>query len=88
MFNGTWSASRTLEQDQYLGMVNTKLYEMVSTLSFTEAATRDAQHLLQSEQARAKKTLGELTAADDAATAAIASDEAQLSHVKGDLRVP
>jgi len=87
MFNGTWSVSRMLEQDQYLGMANNKLDAMVSTLSAAEAGTREAQRVLQSEQSQAKKTLDDLTAAHDAATTAIATDEAQLSHVKGDLRV-
>ena len=87
MFNGTWSVSRMLEQDHYLGMANNKLDAMVSTLSAAEAGTREAQRVLQSEQSQAKKTLNDLTAAHDAATTAIAADEAQLSHVKGDLRV-
>ena len=60
---------------------------MVSTLSAAETGTRDAQRVLQREQSQAKKTLDDLTAAHDAATTAIGSDEAQLSHVKGDLRV-
>jgi murein DD-endopeptidase MepM/ murein hydrolase activator NlpD len=87
MFNGTWSVSRMLEQDQYLGTANAKLDAMVSTLSAAETGTRDAERVLRREQTQAKKTLDELTAAHDAATTAIGSDEAQLSHVKGDLRV-
>jgi murein DD-endopeptidase MepM/ murein hydrolase activator NlpD len=87
MFNGTWSVSRMLEQDQYLVTANSRLDEMVATLSSAESGTRDAQRVLQSEEAQAKKTLDELTAAHDAATTAIASDEAHLGHVKGDLRV-
>jgi murein DD-endopeptidase MepM/ murein hydrolase activator NlpD len=86
MFSGKFSVSRLLEQDTYVGTVNNKLNGVVSTLRAAESDTQAAQSVLHSEQTQAKKGLDELTAAHDAATQAIASEEAQLSHVKGNLR--
>jgi murein DD-endopeptidase MepM/ murein hydrolase activator NlpD len=86
MFSGKWNVSRLLEQDTYTGSVNNKLNGVVSTLRAAESDTQAAQDQLRSEQSQAKKGLDELTAAHDAATQAIASEEAQLSHVKGNLR--
>ena len=86
MFSGSWNVSRMLEQNKYLGTVNTKLDSELTALHLDQVRTRDAQSGLLSEQAQAKKALDQLTAAHDAATAAIAADEAKLSQFKGDLR--
>ena len=86
MFSGRWSASRMLEQNQYLGAANNTLEEKLTTLHLDQVHTQDAERALRSEQSQANKTLDQLTAAHDAATAAIADDNAKLSHVKGDLR--
>ena len=86
MFSGRWSASRMLEQNQYLGAANNTLEDKLTALHLDQVRTRDAQRGLRSEQTQAKKTLDQLTTAHDAATAAIAADDAELSHVKGDLR--
>lgn len=86
MFSGTWSASRMLEQNQYLAEVNTKLDGEITALHLDRVRTQDAQSGLQAEQAQAKKSLDQLKAAHDAATSAIAADQAKLSHVQGNLR--
>ena len=57
-----------------------------TTLHLDQHRTEDAESGLRSEQAQAKTTLRELATAGDAATAAIASDEARLTHASGDLR--
>jgi murein DD-endopeptidase MepM/ murein hydrolase activator NlpD len=87
MFSGKWSVGKMLERNTYLARVNTKLDNLVSTLRDDERITRDAQAVLQSEEEQAKQTLAELAAAHDAATQAIADDEAQLSSVQGNVRV-
>jgi murein DD-endopeptidase MepM/ murein hydrolase activator NlpD len=86
MLSGTWSASAALEQNEYLGVVNAKMDGTLSALKVDQADTRDAQGSLRSEQGQATKTLHQLAAAHDAATAAIASDEASLARVRGNLR--
>jgi murein DD-endopeptidase MepM/ murein hydrolase activator NlpD len=86
MFSGSWNATRMLEQSKYLGVANTKLDNQVNTLHVDEVATQEAQSGLQSEQAQATKTLQQLASAQNAATAAIASEQTQLSHVRGNLR--
>jgi murein DD-endopeptidase MepM/ murein hydrolase activator NlpD len=87
MFSGKWSVGKMLERNTYLARVNTKLDNLISTLRDDERITRDAQAVLQSEEEQAKQTLAELAAAHDAATQAIADDEAQLSSVQGNVRV-
>lgn len=86
MLSGTSSIAALLEQNQYVGAVNTKLANALDTLHGDQARTQDAQRAVQSEQAQATKTLAQLTAAHDAATAAITADEARLTHVSGNLR--
>src|SRR5947209_2070083 len=75
-----------LEQNHYVGAVNTKLNDALTSLQMDQARTRDAQSGLRSEQAQAQETLRQLSAAHDAATAAIADDEAKLTSIRGDLR--
>jgi murein DD-endopeptidase MepM/ murein hydrolase activator NlpD len=87
MFSGKWSVGKMLERNTYLARVNTKLDNLISTLRDDERITRDAQAVLQSEEEQAKQTLAELAAAHDAATQAIADDEARLSSVQGNVRV-
>jgi len=87
MLSGTSSIAALLEQNQYVGAVNTKLGAALDALHADQARTQDAQHLVQSEQQQATKTLAQLTAAHNAATAAITADESRLVHVRGDLRV-
>jgi len=86
MFGGTSSLAALSEQNQYLGAVNAKWDDALTTLHLDQHRTQDAQNGLRSEQAQAKTTLRELATARDAATAAIASDEARLTHASGDLR--
>ena len=86
MFSGTSSVASMLEQNQYLGAVNAKFDDALTALRRDQGRTQDAQHGLQLEQGRANETLRQLTTAHDAATAAIAADEAKLSHISGDLR--
>jgi hypothetical protein len=86
MFSGTSSVTTMLEQNQYLGAVNDKFDNALTALRVDQGRTQDAQHGLQAEQGQAKATLRQLTAAHDAATAAITADEAKLSHISGDLR--
>jgi murein DD-endopeptidase MepM/ murein hydrolase activator NlpD len=86
MFSGTWSASAALARNEYLGIVNAKMDGVLNALKADQAVTRDAQGSLRSEQNQATKTLHQLASARDAATAAIASDEASLARVRGNLR--
>ena len=86
MFSGTWSATKMLEQGKYLGVANNTLDSQVNTLRVDEVATQDAQRGLKSEQAQATKTLRDLAGAKDAASAAIASEQNQLTHVRGNLQ--
>jgi murein DD-endopeptidase MepM/ murein hydrolase activator NlpD len=86
MFSGTSNITSMLEQNQYLGAINTKWNQALTTLRLDQARTEDTQKGLRADQAQAKKTLGQLASARDAATAAIASDEAKLTRVNGDLR--
>lgn len=86
MFSGTSNITTMLEQNQYLGAVGNKWDAALTTLRLDQARTKDAQSGLQDHQALAKKTLSRLASARDAATAAIASDEAKLTHVQGNLR--
>ena len=86
MLGGTSDITKLLEQNQYLGAVNGKQYDALSALQLDQARTQEAQGALRSEQTQANNSLRELASAHDAATAAIASDEAKLTHVKGDLR--
>jgi murein DD-endopeptidase MepM/ murein hydrolase activator NlpD len=86
MFSGTSSVTTMLEQNQYLGAVNDKFDNALTALHLDQGRTQDAQHGLEAEQGQARETLRQLTKAHDAATAAIAADEAKLSHISGDLR--
>lgn len=86
LFDGMSNITNALERTQYIGAVSDKFAASLTALQLDEARTRDAQAGLQSEQAQASKTLSELTSAHDAATAAIAADEAKLMRVNGDLR--
>jgi len=86
MFSGTSNVTTMLEQNQYLGAVNNKLGDAITRLELAQGRTKDDQTALLAKQAQAKSTLAQLATARDAATAAIASDEAKLLGVKGDLR--
>jgi len=86
IFSGKWNAATVLEQNEYLGSVNNKLDDVVTAQQLDQARTSDAQRGLRSEQNQVTKTLHDLSSAHDAANAAIASDEAQLTSVRGNLR--
>jgi murein DD-endopeptidase MepM/ murein hydrolase activator NlpD len=86
LFSDTASINTTLEQENYLGAVNGKLNDALTTLRLDQETTQAARSALRSEQARAEETLRQLATAHDAANAAIASDEAMLSRVSGNLR--
>ncbi len=85
MLGGTSNIATLLEQNQYLGAVGDKQSAALTALRLARARTQDDQRGLSSEQAQAKRTVAELTAAHDAATAAINADEAKLTSVKGNL---
>jgi murein DD-endopeptidase MepM/ murein hydrolase activator NlpD len=86
MFDGTQSVSRAFEQSHYLATVNASLDGTVALLSADESDTRNAEHALESDQEHAKQMVADLAAAHDAATRAIAADQAQLTRVKGNIR--
>ncbi len=86
LLSGTASITATLSQNQYLGAVNSRLGDALNALRVAQDRTEAARSNMRSKQARATKSLRDLTKAHDAATSAIASDEATLSHVSGDLR--
>jgi murein DD-endopeptidase MepM/ murein hydrolase activator NlpD len=86
MFSSASDINTTLAQNHYLGAVASKWDDALTTLHLDQARTRDAEGGLRSDQAQATKTLRDLTSARDAATAAIAADEAKLTSVNGNLR--
>ena len=86
VFSGTESVSRTFEQSHYLATVNASLDGAVAQLRADESDTRNAEHALESEEKQAKQTVADLAAAHDAATRAIAADQAQLTRVNGNIR--
>jgi murein DD-endopeptidase MepM/ murein hydrolase activator NlpD len=86
MLSSTSDINRTLERNHYLGAVGSKWEDALTALHLSQARTRDAESGLRADQAQANKTLRDLASARDAATAAIAADEAKLTRVNGDLR--
>jgi len=86
LFSGTASMTTTLAENQYLGAVNSSLSDALDALRVAQDRTEAARSAVRSEHAQAEATLRQLTKAHDAATSAIASDEATLSHVTGNLR--
>jgi murein DD-endopeptidase MepM/ murein hydrolase activator NlpD len=86
VFSDATSATNAFEQNNYLSAANSKLDEQLNTLVRDRARTQGAQRVLRSEHARATATLHELARAQHAAASAIASDEAMLRHVNGNLR--
>ena len=75
------------EQSRYLGAVNNRMTGALDRLKAAQADTRAEESTLKSEHDEANKTLQQLAQAHDAAQNAIASDEAMLRNVKGNLRV-
>lgn len=86
MLGGTANLTALLEQNHYLGSVGNKWDATLTALQLDRARTEEAQGSLRSKQAQARSTLRDLTDAHDAATAAIAANEAKLTSTKGDLR--
>jgi peptidoglycan hydrolase CwlO-like protein len=74
-----------LEVGRYASAVNGKFGDTLNTLQEAQARTEDTQRAIRVEQAHARATLRELTNARHDAQAAIASDEAMLERVHGDL---
>jgi murein DD-endopeptidase MepM/ murein hydrolase activator NlpD len=86
VFSDASSVTKVMEQNSYLSAANSKLDAQLNTLIQDQARTRATQSVLRGEQARAAASLRDLSKAQHAATAAIASDEALLRNVKGNLR--
>jgi murein DD-endopeptidase MepM/ murein hydrolase activator NlpD len=86
LFGGTASIAKASEANSYMSAANTKLNDDLTTLTRAQSRTRATQRALRSEQDGARATLRQLAGARSAAAAAIASDEAMLSHVSGNLR--
>lgn len=86
VFTHASSVATAFEQNSYLSAANTKIDEMLNTLVQDQFRTRASQKTLRSEQARAAATLRQLASARRAAAAAIASDEAMLRRVNGNLQ--
>jgi len=86
LFSGSSSITTTFEHNDYLGAVNGKWNAELTALHLNQVRTQEAGNALRSEQAQANATLQQLTTARNAANAAIASDEAMLSRVNGNLR--
>jgi len=87
LFSDAGSVSALAEHNRYLGAVSSKWNAALTTVTLDQDQTEAAQQALQSEQAQERATLADLAHARDAATSAIASDEAMLTHVQGNLRV-
>jgi murein DD-endopeptidase MepM/ murein hydrolase activator NlpD len=86
IFGDASSIRKAFEQNNYLAAANTKLNDDLNSLQRDQDRTRTTQSALRSEQVQAKATLRQLTDSKSAATSAIASDEAMLSRVSGNLR--
>jgi murein DD-endopeptidase MepM/ murein hydrolase activator NlpD len=86
MWGGKQSVSRTFEQSHYLATVNASLDGAVALLRADESDTQNAEYALQAAEGQAKQQVADLAVAHDAATRAIAEDEAQLTRVKGNIR--
>lgn len=74
------------EQSRYLGAVNDRMVSALDALKAAQQDTRSEESTLKSEHDEANATLQQLAKAHDAAQNAIASDEAMLRNVKGNLR--
>ena len=86
LFSDTSTITTTGERSEYLGAVNGKWNNVLTSLHLDQARTREDGKVLQTEQDQAKATLDQLSSAHHAANAAMASDEALLHHVRGNLR--
>ncbi len=86
VFTHAPSVRAAFEQNSYLGAANSKVDDELNTLTIDRARTQRAQRALRAKQDQANATLRQLANARHAAAAAIASDEAMLSHVNGNLR--
>ncbi len=85
MFDNTQDINSALVEQHYLGIVNGKYNEAIAALEADQDKTREDRKRLQSEQAKARASLAELTKARRATNDAIAADETTLSRVHGDL---
>jgi peptidoglycan hydrolase CwlO-like protein len=86
MFDTTSNITSLLEQNHYLGTVGSRWDDALTALHLDQARTEQAQSTLRSTQDTAKATLRQLAEARRTATETIASNEAKLTHVHGDLR--
>jgi murein DD-endopeptidase MepM/ murein hydrolase activator NlpD len=86
VFSDAPSIRTAFEQNDYLGAANTKLNDDLIAVSRDQDRTQAARRAVRSEQAQAQATLAQLASSRSAASAAIASDQALLSHVNGNLR--
>jgi len=86
LFSDTADTTNMFEQTSYLGALNGKWNRALTVVQLDHATTKDLQGTLRSERDRAQATVHQLADARDAAQSAIASENATLSHVRGDLR--
>jgi hypothetical protein len=86
MFNSTNDITNVLAGSTYLNSVNANIEQTVAALTVDVERTKHERASLDSERDQANHALKDLAAARHDSQAAIASDQALLTSVKGDLK--
>jgi murein DD-endopeptidase MepM/ murein hydrolase activator NlpD len=86
LFESATTMTSVLAQSTYLNSVNANIDNTLSALSIDQQRTKADQANLDSERSQAHATLDKLASAKHDAQAAVASDNALLTNVKGDLK--
>jgi peptidoglycan hydrolase CwlO-like protein len=87
VFGDASSITSVFEQNRYLGEVARKMNAALDAVNADQQQTRADEKVLQSQRDQAQSNLHDLANARDAVQGAIATDEATLGHVKGNLQV-
>ncbi len=82
---GSANADSLPEEEVYQGVATGSVNSAIAALQVDQHETATTESALRSEESRTRKTLGQLSAAHRVADAAIATDRAILSRVKGNL---
>jgi murein DD-endopeptidase MepM/ murein hydrolase activator NlpD len=86
LFESATTMTNVLAQSTYLNSVNANIDNALSALSIDQQRTKADQANLDSERSQAHTTLDKLASSKHDAQDAIASDNALLTNVKGDLK--
>ncbi|HUI47131.1 MAG TPA: hypothetical protein VL119_00440 [Acidimicrobiia bacterium] len=86
LFTTASSITSSLEQGRYLDATNDKLSVQLAQLRVDQDQTEAAQQTLKSDHADEQAVSSRIASARQAAQNAVASDNAMLEHVRGNLR--